>query len=67
MADRILTRDDIRRILAAGADVIFSDGVAEAFLEQWADETMFMLSLGQSARVTPAPGRSGDEPAWRSA
>ena len=62
MAERILTRDEVRRILAAGADVIFSDGVAEVFLEQWADETMFMLSLGQS----PA-GDSGPWPIGRRA
>lgn len=57
--DGIPTCDEVRRILAAAADVIFSDGVPEAFLDQWADETVFMLSLGESPRVTPATHRSG--------
>lgn len=57
--DTIPTRDEVRRILVAAADVIFSDGVAEAFLDQWADETVFMLSLGDSSRVTPGSRRSG--------
>jgi hypothetical protein len=56
--DSIPTRDQVRRILAAAADVIFSDGVPETFLDQWADETVFMLSLSESARVTSAPRRS---------
>lgn len=43
--DHFPTRDDVRRILVAAADVIFSDGVSEAFLDHWADETVFMLSL----------------------
>jgi hypothetical protein len=38
------TPAEIRTILAAAADVIFSDGVAEAFLDQWADETFFLLT-----------------------
>ena len=58
-ADRIPTRNEVQRILAAAADVIFSDGVPEEFLEQWADETVFMLSLGQAPRVSHHARRSG--------
>ena len=46
------SRDQVRWILAAAADVVFSDGVPEAFLDQWADETMIMLSVSESARVS---------------
>jgi hypothetical protein len=46
--DSIPTRDEVRRTLVAAADVIFSDGVPETFIDQWADETVFMLSLGES-------------------
>src|SRR2546427_10077842 len=49
--DSIPSHHEVRRILAAAADVIFSDGVPDAFLEQWTDETIFMLSIGQSPRV----------------
>ena len=44
-ADHAPTIDEIRRILAAAADVVFSDGVAPAFLDQWAEETVFLLTL----------------------
>jgi hypothetical protein len=37
-------RDEVRQILAAAADVLFSDGVPEEFLDQWAEETVFLLS-----------------------
>jgi hypothetical protein len=53
--DGIPMRDEVRRILAAAADVIFSDGVSDAFLDQWADETVFMLSLQTSRQVSPVP------------
>ena len=46
--DRIPTRGEVRRTLVAAADVIFSDGVPETFIDQWADETLFLLSLGES-------------------
>ena len=52
----IPTRAEIRRVLVAAADVLFSDGVPDEFLDQWADETHFLLSLESSARTTP--GRS---------
>jgi hypothetical protein len=53
--DDFPTCDEVRRILVAAADVIFSDGVSEAFLDHWADETVFMLSLPAHRQVTPAP------------
>ena len=56
-ADRIPACNEVRRILAAAADVLFSDGVPDAFLDQWAEETVFLLSLEASARVSPAPRR----------
>jgi hypothetical protein len=57
--DHIPMRDEVRRILVAAADVIFSDGVSDAFLDHWADETVFMLSLQASRQETPVPRRSG--------
>jgi hypothetical protein len=39
------THDDVRRILGAAADAIFSDGVSDAFLDHWTDETMLLLSI----------------------
>jgi hypothetical protein len=42
-------RDEVRQILGAAADVLFSDGVPEAFLDQWADETLFLLTGAASA------------------
>lgn len=53
------TRDEVRRVLVAAADVLFSDGVSEPFLDQWADETLFMLSISESRHVNPAPQWSG--------
>lgn len=50
--NRTPNRDDVRRVLTAAADVLFSDGVPEEFLDQWADETLFLLSLGTPS-VTP--------------
>lgn len=47
------TRDEVRRVLVAAADVLFSDGAPEAFLDQWTDETLFMLSISESRHVTP--------------
>lgn len=58
-ADGTPTRDEVRRILTAAADVVFSDGVPDAFLDQWADETLFMLSLGATPQVTHAHRRMG--------
>ncbi len=40
-----LQRDDIRLVLVAAADVIFSDGVSEAFINQWVAETAQLLLL----------------------
>ena len=55
------TREDMRRILGAAAEVIFSDGVSDAFLDQWANQTDDILSIlrsrqgSQSLTDTPAP------------
>ena len=57
--DHPTRRDEVRRVLAAAADVLFSDGVPEAFLDQWADETVFLLSLSESRHVTHVPRRGG--------
>jgi hypothetical protein len=38
------TTTEVRHVLAAAADVIFSDGVPDEFLDQWAEETTFLLS-----------------------
>jgi hypothetical protein len=35
--------DDVRDILAAAADVMFSDGIPAELLEQWTAETCFLL------------------------
>ena len=58
-ADRIPARDEVRRILVAAADVLFSDGVPDAFVDQWADETVFLLSIDSTPRVSQTPRRSG--------
>ena len=47
--ERIPTHSDVRRILVAAADVVFSDGVPDDFINQWTDETVFLLSLEQAA------------------
>ncbi len=55
------SRATVERVLAAAADVVFSDGVDPAFLHQWVDETCFVLSLTEPGRVTssaPGPGRT---------
>ena len=57
--DHTQMHGEVRRVLVAAAEVIFSDGVSETFLDQWADETVFMLSLGNSSRVNPATRPSG--------
>ncbi len=42
------TRDEVRAIPMAAADVPFNDGVSEAFLDHTADETLLVLSTHQS-------------------
>jgi hypothetical protein len=44
---------DLRTILAAAADVIFSDGVSDAFLDHWVDETLIMLSVRDRRPAKP--------------
>jgi hypothetical protein len=53
-ADSIPTRAEVRRTLVAAADVIFSDGAPEEFLDQWADATLLALSLTASPEAAPA-------------
>jgi hypothetical protein len=48
-------QDDVRRVLVAAADVIFSDGVSKAFLDHWTAETLLLLSI----RETSSLERSG--------
>ena len=43
--------DEVRRILVAAADVIFSDGVSNAFLDHWTDETLLLLSIRESSSL----------------
>jgi hypothetical protein len=63
--DRVPTLPEIRDVLAAASDVVFSDGVSEAFLDQWAAETVFVLSARHEAegragaRVGASSGRRG--------
>ncbi len=47
--ESVPTHAEVRRILVVAADVVFSDGVPDDFISQWADETVFLLSLEQSA------------------
>jgi hypothetical protein len=46
-----LAPEDVRTVLAAAADVVFSDGVSPAFLEQWAEETCFLLGAHDDGPV----------------
>ncbi len=50
---------EVRRILAAAADVLFSDGVPDAFLDQWAEETAFLLESDRTAPAGRSPRRPG--------
>ena len=52
--DSIPTRAEVRRTLVAAADVIFSDGAPEEFLDQWADATMLALSVTAAPEAAPA-------------
>jgi hypothetical protein len=40
---------DVRAVLEAAADVVFSDGVSDDFIEQWAQDTLFLLRARQSS------------------
>jgi hypothetical protein len=39
------SRAVVRRVLEAGADVLFDDGLPPAFLERWIEETVMLLDL----------------------
>lgn len=47
---QIPTHAEVRRILAAAADVLFSDGVSDEFLDRWEDETVCLLTAGRPSR-----------------
>jgi hypothetical protein len=40
---------DVRAVLEAAADVVFSDGVSDDFIEQWAQDTLFLLHARHSS------------------
>ena len=44
---------EIREILEAAADVIFSDGVSPAFLEHWERETAALLLIRRANTREP--------------
>jgi hypothetical protein len=39
------SREVVRRVLEAGADVLFDDGLPPPFLDRWIDETVMLLDL----------------------
>jgi hypothetical protein len=49
-----LAPQDIREVLAAAADVVFSDGVPPEFIDQWAEETCFLLRARTGGDEHPA-------------
>ncbi len=55
--NRSPNQGEVRRTLAAAADVLFSDGVSDAFLDQWAEETVFLLEADSAARTIHSPRR----------
>jgi hypothetical protein len=57
--NRSPNQGEVRRTLAAAADVLFSDGVSVAFLDQWAEETVFLLEADSAARAIHSPRRLG--------
>lgn len=46
-------KSEIREILEAAADVIFSDGVSEGFLEHWERETRALLAVRAASQRMP--------------
>jgi hypothetical protein len=54
-----LAPDDIRAVLAAAADVVFSDGVAPEFLDHWAAETSFVLQARRESELRAHHRRHG--------
>jgi hypothetical protein len=44
-----LDPSDVRAVLEAAADVVFSDGVSDDFIEQWAQDTLFLLRARQGS------------------
>jgi len=54
--DDVPTRAELRRILVAAADCVFSDGVPDAFLDQWTDETLFLLETRAASQPSAGAG-----------
>lgn len=50
-----VSRSEVRRILEAAADVVFSDGVSDAFLDDWAAETCFLIDVRAATPGEPVP------------
>jgi hypothetical protein len=50
-----LAPEEIRTVLAAAADVVFSDGVPPEFLDQWAAETCFLLNAQHGTHDDDGP------------
>ena len=47
-----LSSEEVRAVLEAAADVIFSDGVSLEFLDQWTFETVQLLEARARAATT---------------
>jgi hypothetical protein len=50
-----LASEEIRTVLAAAADVVFSDGVPPGFLDHWAVETCFLLNAQRDSHDDDRP------------
>jgi len=64
LVPRTLAPEDVRAVLVAAADVVFADGVPRDFLDQWTEETCFLLRAAEEseAAVRRARGGSGLDP-----
>jgi hypothetical protein len=47
-AVEMLSKEVVRRVLEAGADVLFADGLPRPFLDRWIEETVLLLDLTAS-------------------
>jgi hypothetical protein len=56
-----LSQEDVRAVLAAAADVLFADGVLPEFLDQWAEETCFLLRAAEESTAA-VQRRLGNRP-----
>jgi hypothetical protein len=58
-----IASDEVRDVLAAAADVLFSDGISPALLDQWTAETCSLLRTRlmterSADRAYDSPGNS---------